>query len=157
NGPWGARRKIATTIWRMVTARPAQSALAIPGIRFTARACRGPRENVTSGQMEDSAVSPILYGTAVTARFFDAAVLALFASRINNDGLLATDLQDSAGFRISLGFNPVESCKSCLSFQVRRRARIRPRGRDTNLRSAAPTSTRKIPAPWPDGSDRSKE
>jgi len=33
-------------------------------------------------QGSSNVVSPILYSTAVTVRFFDAAVLALFASRL---------------------------------------------------------------------------
>jgi len=38
-------------------------------------------------QGSSNAVSPVLYRTAVTVRFFDAAVLALFASRLDSDGL----------------------------------------------------------------------
>ena len=49
---------------------------------------------------------------------------------------------------------PVESQKVGVSLEW---FRIRLRGRDKGLRSLAPTPTTKIPAPWPDGSDYSKE
>jgi hypothetical protein len=68
----------------MVTTRPAQTALAVAGIRFITRACGRADENGRAEGMQGSSkvVSPILYSTAVTVRFFDAAVLALFASRL---------------------------------------------------------------------------
>ena len=69
--------------------RPAQSALAVAGMRFIRGACGRAEEIGRVGGMQGSsnAVSPVLYRTAVTVRFFDAAVLALFASRLDSDGL----------------------------------------------------------------------
>src|SRR5438067_5886633 len=84
----------------MVTTRPAPSALAVAGIRFITRACGRAEGNGTAGGMQGSsnAVSPILYSTAVTVRFFDAAVLALFASRARSGGRLWSIAPTYAGF-----------------------------------------------------------
>ena len=51
-------------------------------MRFIRGACGRAEEIGRVGGMQGSsnAVSPVLYRTAVTVRFFDAAVLALFAS-----------------------------------------------------------------------------
>src|SRR5439155_10583869 len=81
NGPSGARRKIATSICKSVTTRPAERAFAVADMRIMGRVGGRAEETGTSGGMQGSSspALPLLYSTAVTVRFFDAAALALFA------------------------------------------------------------------------------
>jgi len=61
--------------------RPAEMALAVADIRIMGRAGGRAEETGTVREMQGSSspALPLLYSTAVTVRFFDAASLALFA------------------------------------------------------------------------------
>ena len=73
-----------TSICNSVTTRPAEMALAVADIRIMGRVGGRAEETGTNRGMQGSSSPelPLLYSTAVTVRFFDAAPLALFAARL---------------------------------------------------------------------------